>query len=783
MTIIVPPRKFVATVGTPFVDESLRGYLGRALSVTAVRNVATLLKIADATKPNAVSLATTLTDPDEISRIATLIGCKPEDILSRTYPTGEFAHSGSESIDFFDTQIRLHFRETKYRRASPRALEIAQYHRALWELRPLAFDPQTKEKLLGVCPACDRKLGWLRADVPTLCDKCDADLRDFPQPVSSVEDEEAYGFVVGLVDPDFTKKEAARRLLPVAWRGFSNGDLFETVVALASGLTLNPARSAKSAQGRGKTSEHFEALTPEMLALAGRGIIGGEAGFAALSERYRADMDARPQFFGRRKELGALAYITYDKHIEPKIRDLLGGMIRASMQTTSRNDYLVRKGADADRSMMTIETLSETLGIRPFVVRRLCKSGLIPVVRAHVRSPVRMKVSDVIPLLAQMKDALSELATAGRLGLPLTVLPSLVDRGLIRRLEGPVRGLVPGYRGYTKSSVDELMDKIWSKARPARDKCYSIAYAARSIGPGETPWAAIISAIVAGDVEILDKGTKSRNLRFSLAVEDVDAFVAGVSEHVINAPQDSKPPEWIAQSTAAEILHVNVAFVSRLAHARPELLLQRGPGFTPYSTMEVHALAGVYIFVAEISHRSGMHPRSVPNWLRSNGVHPDIALQENRDFGYLRLAVEPLLTAAIDETAKKKAALAEAPETARTRFIAAVAAGAGPKATAEAMGLPYRKAKRWGEVWRETGAVAERKHGVRSKLDDQEDFLRELVAARPTVKLAEIYEAITERGVKTSKIAVWNALKRFDIKLGRPRGRQAAEIQKLISQS
>ncbi|WP_128947549.1 hypothetical protein [Bradyrhizobium zhanjiangense] len=453
------------------------------------------------------------------------------------------------------------------------------------------------------------------------------------------------------------------------------------------------------------------------------------------------------------------------------------------MQTTSRNDYLVRKGADADRSMMTIETLSKAFGIRPFVVRRLSKSGLIPVVRAKVRSPVRMAVSDVLPLVAEMKDALSDLATAGRLGLPVTVLPSLLDRGLIRRLEGPVCGLVPGYRGFSKSSVDELLDKIWSKALPAGDKCHSIAFAARSMGPGETPWAAIISAIVAGDVEILDKGTKSRNLRFSLAVEDVDAFVAGVSEHVIGTSGNFKPPEWIAQSTAAEILHVNVAFVSRLAHARPELLPQRGPGFTPYSTMEVQALAGVYIFVAEIARRSGMHPRRVPTWLRSNGVHPEIALQENRDFGYLRLAVEPLLTEVIGETAGKKAALAEAPETVRTRFIAAVAAGAGPKATAGAMGLPYRQAKRWVEVWRETGAVVERKHGVRSQLDDHEDFLRKLVADQPTIKLAEIYEAITGRGVKTSKTSIWNALTRFGIALADRDARHAADVQKLLSES
>ena len=113
------------------------------------------------------------------------------------------------------------------------------------------------------------------------------------------------------------------------------------------------------------------------------------------------------------------------------------------------------------------------------------------------------------------------------------------------------------------------------------------------MGPGETPWAAIISAIVAGDVEIFDKNTTRRNLRFSLAVEDVDAFVAGVAGHIHDDPSDAKPPEWIAQSTAAEILHVNVAFLSRLAHARSDLLARRGPGYTPYSTIEVHALAGV----------------------------------------------------------------------------------------------------------------------------------------------------------------------------------------------
>jgi hypothetical protein len=300
---------------------------------------------------------------------------------------------------------------------------------------------------------CDTKLGWLRTVGTVFCDKCtdgrglpNVDLRDFPQPTSLAADEEAALFVTGLVDPDPERKAESRRLLPDPWSGFSNADLFETCIALASGLTLDPAVSA-NAQGRSKRREQFEKLTPELLALAGRAIIGGDDGFAKLCERYRAYMEKRPHLFGRRKELGPLASITYDKYIRPSIRDLLGGLIDDNMQFTCR-DYALRKGKDADAAVLAIKTLSNNFGVRPDILRRLARSGLVPVVRAKdSRSPVRMALRDVLPLLPQMKDAIGEKEAAGMLGLPISVLPSLVDRGLIKRLEGPVLGLVPGYCG------------------------------------------------------------------------------------------------------------------------------------------------------------------------------------------------------------------------------------------------------------------------------------------------------------------------------------------------
>jgi hypothetical protein len=147
-----------------------------------------------------------------------------------------------------------------------------------------------------------------------------------------------------------------------------------------------------------------------------------------------------------------------------------------------------------------------------------------------------MAVRDILLLMLQMKDAVGENEAAGLLGLPLSVLPGLADRGLIKRLEGPIQGLVPGFRGYHKSSVEDLMKKVWSSAGRVHGECHSIVIAARSIGAGETPWAAVIWAISSGDVRVFDTGAERRNIRFSLAVEDVTSFVAGTSTCTARPP-------------------------------------------------------------------------------------------------------------------------------------------------------------------------------------------------------------------------------------------------------
>jgi transposase len=779
-TLARPRRRFQALEGPPFPDESLLGFVTRSLSMTAIVQLRKGLKVGGAVLPEPVALATTLRDEDMVGSLAFCFGCEPEDIRSRTYNLGTFDHSTSETLEFFGTKIRSQYREAKIRRVSPRALDAAQYHRAIWELRPFSFDPTTRETLLNTCPECRRTLGWRRAQGATMCDKCvdrrgmpNVDLRDFPQVVIEVEDEEALGFVTGLVDPDPARKAAARRLLPSRWRPFPNSDLFETVIAFASGLTFDPA-SSSHAQGRTKSNDQFERLTPEMLALAGRAIIGGNEGFAALADRYRADMDKRPRHYGRRKELGPLAYITHDRHLSPDIREELEAVVNTNMKFTCR-DYPLRTGKDADQALLSIDALGKMFNIRRSIMGRMAKSGRVPVVRSEDgRSPVRMAVADIKPLIPLLKDAIGENEAAGLLGLPVHVLSGLADRKLIGRLEGAVQGFVPGNAGYTQSSVHHLLKTLWRRsAANLPPSPVPLIIAARSIRSGEAPWGAIIAAILAGQVEVFSDPAKRKSIRYSLVVADAGKFATGVRRH-LSASDDGSHPEWIGKATAAEMLKVTEVFVWRLAKLRPDLLKSHENGYTPYKSADVAELARKYIFVPEVMDRANMKARRACGWLKSQGVKPAFSLQDNKDFAFLRSVVEPLILQQTTTEAKHAVALPERTDSIRTRLIKAVANGAEIKATAKKLGVGYREAVRWVTKWKNTGLLEPEKHGKKSPLDQQIEFLRELIAKTPDISLLEIQAALEQRGVKRSQSAVWNCLERHGIELGGRRKRQDA---------
>jgi len=172
--------------------------------------------------------------------------------------------------------------------------------------------------------------------------------------------------------------------------------------------------------------------------------------------------------------------------------------------------------------------------------------------------------------------------------------------------------------------------------------------------------------------------------------------------------------------------------------------------------------------------RANMKARRACGWLKSQGVKPAFSLQDNKDFAFPRSVVEPLILQQTTAEAKHAVALPERTDSIRTRLIKAVANGAEIKATALKLGVKYREAVRWVTKWRATGLREPEKFGKKSPLDQQVEFIRELIAKTPGISLLEIQAALEGRGFERSESAIWNCLERHGIELGGRRKRQDA---------
>ncbi|OSI24804.1 helix-turn-helix domain-containing protein [Bradyrhizobium canariense] len=709
-------------------------------------------------------------DQRQACELAQIVDCDPAAIHERTYRQA----SRRGGIVFFGTTIGKKYRETTVRRVSPRALDLERYHRAVWELRPFCFDPQTKELLLDTCPNCGKPLGWKEVHAPQHCEKCvDArgrpivDLRDFPQGLVQVEDEEALDFVTALVDPDHQRGLRARQILPESWQEISNSDIFETILAMTTGLREG-ADVRPTSLARGKSLSNFTGLTAELLALAGRAVIGSAHGFSALAARYRAHTDSRPGFYGNRKELGQLGRLPSDDALPESVRLLLKKYIEAEMAENGQFHRVFNDQVEG-RDFLPTYRLAKRLGVRKALMERLAKSGFVKTIHAKAsakRSPVQMSLSDVLPLVERLNDAICATEAAKRLGLPRYSLPNLADFKLLIPLSGPILGLLPDHAGYTRTSVMNLHERIWSLASPAPTQAtVSLPLAARRFGKTAAPWAAIFSAIVAKDVEVFRGSDKRGTLRQSLTVGDLDAFVAGVRKH-LSPNSTSALPDWIGAATCAELLGVNEPFFYRLVAGRPDVVRPRRQGKAPFMRSDIEALAQKVVFVPEAAQRIGEPVRRVRHLLEQFGIKPFIALQPNRDFGYLRTEAARCLSELNDKRADHLANLPEQSDDPRVNLIKAVIGGTSMSVAAKELQIDYGKARRWIDRWKKTGAVTDGKphRFPPPELDDYVDFALKLFERTPKPSLPEVMAAFAERGITKSSLAVSRFLARHGLK-------------------
>ncbi len=615
---------FVYDLPSPIAGESLLGFVTRSLAITAITQTNQGLTLAGIAKTNPCAIASSLKGR-EIDGLATLMKTSVSEIRKMMHPVGTFDHSKTETIDFFGVRIRADYREKRVRRVSPRALAMSAHHRAIWDLRVFSFDPETREQLLGHCPVCNKPLGWTRSRGIEMCDHCvderglpNVYLTDFPQPVIEVEDEEALNFVTGLVNPDPERKAAARRLVRGPWEELSDEILFETVIAFGCALTMAPDRRRTTLE-RPKDVPEYARFTPDVLATAGRAVIGGEAGFTAVADRIRADAVTRPGFYGVKKELGPLFCMTVDQHLPKSVKKLLKTAIAADMARTKGTVALRRADYAGDERNLSIDALAEESGLPRKSLARLADSGLIPAVWAQdaVLSPVLMPIAQVMPLVETYRDAVHEKFAAGSLAVPIPVLADLDRRKLIERIEGPVLGLFETKDAYyRRSSVERTMAAILQRAAAGGKMPPSglrISKAVKRLGMTPVPWGAVIAAIVSGEAPICRRPGENRNWLTGVAVSDVRKFVHAVRAE-LGAQELSIADEWIGNQVAAELLGVTQVAYWKIVNdhrhiPKKDRIRRHNDSYRPWARAEVERFARKYMFAPRYS---GVQELDVP---------------------------------------------------------------------------------------------------------------------------------------------------------------------------
>jgi len=111
----------------------------------------------------------------------------------------------------------------------------------------------------------------------------------------------------------------------------------------------------------------------------------------------------------------------------------------------------------------------------------------------------------------------------------------------------------------------------------------------------------------------------------------------------------------------------------------------------------------------------------------------------------------------------------------RARVIEAVEAGGSRRGAAKRFAVSASSAVKWVARWRRTGsAAAKPAGGSRSPLEAHAGLLLGLLAEQPDRTLVELRDLLAERGVATSRTAVWRFFERRRISVKKNRAGQRA---------
>ncbi|PXW62968.1 TniQ family protein [Methylobacterium sp. B4] len=629
----------------PIPGESLLGLVARATTRNGYPSLLKVIRLADIGRGQTNSIPAQVTD-EEAERLAYVMKVPTDEVVSRLHRTFTFPDREGEFINFFGVMIQARYREKRYRRISPLALRRSPHHRAIHDLAPFSFCPETMETLLDRCPICRRHLQWGTTRGIAFCESCRdeddeplVDLRDHPQPLVEVDDEAGLRLLTDLVDPDPARRAKAVGNVDPALAGTTPGDLFELAIMLAR-AAMTPSRMIETQVRSLRGPDDCAFLTPHMLSVMGRTLMEWQVGIGRLCDQARERADERPRLFGAFKEIGHLRNAAWSLSLTPALREAVRMAFAEDMRRTAFEQSPFRKRVHRHREEL-VDTMEAAaiLGVKHAHMPKLAARGALKALAMEgADRTLTLYDRAEVEAIAQVKRDMTEATKAARaVGLPVEALEALADAGMVARAEGPALLLGMGSLYFRQSTLDALVASILDRMSPGRPVVGTrrICSVLNRLPPGDKPWLGIVRALASGELAAWGEGERLVERLFVDEARLTGIVLAG-------APTDAAAPDEEARLSYREVAPLIGMPAPNVTWLVAAGLLGSGTGGDRRITRrDVRAFNESYASTAEVARTLGVHPSFVKRLMAEKGIEPAAALHKGNRLVWRRAEVFP----------------------------------------------------------------------------------------------------------------------------------------------
>lgn len=504
-------------------------------------------------------------------------------------------------VDFFGNAVRADEIVFRRRRFGPTAVARSPHARALWSLKTVPCCTEHWEYLVDVC-TCGERQRWQLAERLDRCDCCNAPLARVQAETVDPNLHDGLAFVIGLLDPDVDRREAARAQLPPELSELNGGMVFELALAVmpltSGGFKLDRGNEPKAvdlpryAQSLSDAADIVRRW-PEGLMVA----LGD-----AVRERSTSRRNVR--YKGPAYYLPAL-----DSELLPDdVRNTIASVLTPITSTAGE----LPDGQIGMREAALLTGQEE---------RNLANARRL----GHLAMRLCMRANRIVPTLDRSEIELIKDLLHSRVGpykftqslhLPPYAMAQLVDDKLVSCITHPYVVAHIGPRQVHESELKRFRDALTHGASSKDDinDPLPLHRAARAIGGGPKPWSSILRGMLDGAIPYsISGGSMNRIMIASSDAAKLRAKYANLSDGVRT--------RFVSQRDAAEILNLS----PRDMHVLP-VVAKRGGGAHEIRWSQVRKMARKRITLAELSARSGIHPTKLEGMLERDGCRRHDAL-------------------------------------------------------------------------------------------------------------------------------------------------------------